>query len=53
MEQDSAGQFGKPLPMIGMDCSGGHSDVEWVNVDDIPRFTAMLVEFLAGSPAAR
>ena len=46
-------QFGKPLPMIGMDCAGGHSDVEWVNVDDIPRFTAMLVEFLAGSPAAR
>ena len=41
--------FGKPLPMIGMDCAGGHSNEEWVNVDDIPRFTAMLAGFLAGN----
>ena len=41
-------QFGKPLPMLGMECAGGHSDSEWVDLDDIPRFTAMLVGFLGG-----
>ena len=41
-------QFGKPLPMLGMECAGGHSDSEWVDLDDIPRFTTMLVGFLGG-----
>lgn len=40
-------RFGKPLPMIGMDCGGGHGADEWCDVRDFERMTRFLVEFFS------
>lgn len=40
-------QFGKPLPMIGLDADGGHGANEWCDVDDVPHLSDVLIEYFA------
>ena len=39
-------QFGKPLPMLGMNHDGGHTDCEWCETSDVAHFSGMLVDFI-------
>ena len=45
-------QFGKPLPALGMNQDGGHSDCEWCETTDIAHFYNMIADFIRTETAS-
>ena len=45
-------QFGKPLPALGMNQDGGHSDCEWCETTDIAHFYGMIADFIRTETAS-